>query len=155
MDAYIIAVISMVLLSGCYTPHLHKQMQPDGKTWDVTYGRLDADVKGCAWSTSVENCVIALKPGLEKHGVELCNGQPKRIFSCTKRERGAIGCLVECPEDLVNSKSGERKKDISDSNEASAAPKQEKVSKSVIEKAKKCQAKGGVWVNDSCQIDIE
>lgn len=25
----------------------------------------------------------------------------------------------------------------------------------VLEKAKKCQTKGGIWVNDSCQIDIQ
>jgi len=30
----------------------------------------------------------------------------------------------------------------------------EKISKNVFEKAKQCQAKGGVWVNDLCVIDL-
>jgi hypothetical protein len=33
--------------------------------------------------------------------------------------------------------------------------KAEKTSKDVLEKAKKCQEKGGVWVNDSCQISVD
>jgi len=31
----------------------------------------------------------------------------------------------------------------------------QQVTKEIIEKARKCQAKGGVWLNYTCQIDVE
>jgi uncharacterized phage-associated protein len=56
-----------------------------------------------------------------------------------------------------NCEASEGTDNIQDKSDKNSAASEEKdtIDRSTILKAKKCQEKGGVWVNDSCQILID
>lgn len=143
----VIITISNLLL-GCITPGYIEEMQPDGNSWKVTYIGGVSDKCYGGFTSDDAACANSLKPFVIKRATELCGGQPERIYACGRPgSQNAVKCVVEC------------KKSSQEIKEAQIPANEVKNSlgpdKSAIEKAKKCQAKGGVWVNDVCQIDVE
>jgi hypothetical protein len=130
-------------LSGCWTTAYQTQMMPDGITWDIAHQNYDKC--GGAWH-SKDECIENLKPDVEAKAVEICGEVPFRFYNCGYRASGnsrKVSCLVQCKQmqDIKTVAPDESKPKI--------------VPKVLMEKAKKCQQRGGVWVNDSCQIPIE
>lgn len=71
--------------------------------------------------------------------------KPANLVSSEKEDDGV-------PEVI---KVKEVKKAQPDAEKEVSTVQKEKPSQDTFKKAKKCQSKGGVWVNDSCQLDIE
>ena len=141
-----LVLIAMVVLGGCATT-VSENMMPDGNTWRVKVNALDK----CSGFSSVESCVDAIRPLIANRGSELCGRRPDRVFGCVKSTAGEIVgviCNVQCNEATTVQIKGK-----SDTAVASAPPK--KIDSDVFQKAKRCQEKGGVWLNDGCQINVE
>ena len=107
-----------------------------------------SDLGECHGFSGVETCSEGLKPLIQSRASrELCNGNIGPLYGCGKDSLNgfvAFACMVECIK--------EPEKVITNSNEDEPA---KPPTKAILEKAKKCQGKGGVWVNDSCQVEIE
>jgi hypothetical protein len=145
-NLYIIFAFS--LLFGCATT-ASEHMMADGNTWSLKIN----DLSECNGFSSNNTCVSGIMPLIERRATELCGKAPQRIFACGKSTDGGIvgvRCSVQC-DDAATVRVKESKGSISPDNK----PALEKLDQEVIKKAKRCQDKGGMWINDSCQIDID
>lgn len=139
--------MATVLLGGCATL-VNDQMMADGNTWRVKMTSLDK----CNGFTSIESCIEGIRPLIMKRGSELCGRRPERVFGCTKSMGGGepinVSCNVQCNEATTI-----RVKGQSDAAVANAPPT--KADSETFNKAKRCQEKGGVWLNGGCQISVD
>ncbi len=118
----------------------------DGNTWQVNASNVSADCNGYS---SAASCIGVLQPKVELHATEICGKKPYRIFLCEKLGNAVnglagIGCKVQCNE-------GTQVQIVGDKSQADTSPP----TADVVSKARKCQAKGGVWLNNSCQVTVD
>lgn len=138
--------ITLSSLMGCITPGYRDEMQPDGNTWKIAYGTTAGMFPGCRGGfSSDESCVEAALPHVLKRAEHVCSAKPYRIYACGRRVGSVneVECIVQCKENP-------RQELIVPATTSSP----QKVSEETVKKAKKCQSKGGVWVNDTCQINV-
>ncbi len=145
MTLKLVLASTLLILSGCNISY-RQAMLPDGNTWQINA----SEVGKCSGFTSEESCVRRLRPRIEERARELCGREAFRIFGCEKLNRATslvgIGCKVAC-------NAGQQIQILGDSPLTSSYS--ESITKDTFEKAKKCQQKGGVWLNGGCQIEIE
>jgi hypothetical protein len=144
--------IILLLSTSCASPGYRQDLLADGNTWKIGYGidhpGLAYTWPGCSgFHGSAEECIPAAKPHIRQQGKVVCGKDPHRIYSCgVKQSSHFVECLVECNPRPQIEVSGES---------APASPQKDTLERSTIIKAKKCQERGGVWVNDSCHILID
>jgi hypothetical protein len=148
VSAHLMIVLFLLNSIACVSTTVNEEMLPDGNTWKIAVspGGFPAP---CKMTTSVEECIQVAKPTIEQRAREICNGTPNRIFSCLKTVLGgfyAVTCSIKCKE-------ANEVKVLKDEEPPVTPPSQK--DETVFKKAKKCQAKGGIWVNDKCQIEVE
>jgi hypothetical protein len=158
------ASISVMFLAGCAT-HLTES----GRKITVVSNGDSAALKGCRQVGAVSGdaasllsggeygVIYATKDARNKAGkiadadtLGITANEPKSfggqvtgiVYTCLKRET-----VVAQPVSAVSQKDTAPLKNV--------ATERTKDSGTVFEKAKKCQIKGGVWVNDSCVIQID
>ena len=77
-------------------------------------------------------CIENLRPQITSLAADVCGKKPNAVRDCSEREVSEgreVFCTVECNEPP-------------------------KVSSSVIRKARLCQERGGIWIDDRCEIDL-
>ena len=133
-----------LFLTSCWSPGYRANMMADGNTWDIAAS--DYSLCGGTWH-STDDCIKNLIPIIERRAIETCGQKPLRIYNCGHRrpnEAREVACSVQCKE----APKFQIQEPISPSN----PPKSP--SAETIKRAKVCQKKGGVWINDTCQIDV-
>jgi hypothetical protein len=160
----LVALISVLFLTGCAT-HLTES----GRKIRVVSNSDSVALKGCLQLSAVSGdsasllsggeygVIYATKDARNKAGkiadadtLGITASDPKSfggevtgiVYTCVKRES-----VVAQPVATVSKKHTVPLK--------SEAPERTKDSGIIFEKAKKCQIKGGVWVNDTCVIQID
>ncbi len=142
----LINIFVVVTMSwGCVSAGYQNEMQPDGNSWKISYGTKFGGFEGCnGFPSDNDPCFAAAMPYIEGRGAELCSAKPYRIYGCVRKGTNAIiECIVQCnanPRHEVVPATTEMKKGVTEN---------------IKKNAKKCQSKGGVWINDSCQIDLD
>jgi hypothetical protein len=135
------SVLCVLFLESCATTYRDRMMD-DGNTWKIAV----SDLNSCNGFSSTDSCVRALKPMIDARATQACSAPPFRIFECGKttlNARVALACRVHCKDPTqIQIKIKETEQNTV-------------VDKDLLTKAKKCQDKGGVWVNNSCQISLE
>jgi hypothetical protein len=142
----ILILTTIWLLGGCATS-FYENMMADGNTWRVKV----SDLGECNGYSSVDKCISGLQPLVTKRGTELCGKKPERVFACSKNsaegELVGVACSVQC-----NDATTVRLKSPLEPATTGDVPL--KTDQEVVKKAKRCQEKGGVWLNNICQIDL-
>ena len=129
------------LLSACGTRVAHN-MLADGNTWDVRA----ANPAMCSGYTSVETCIQNLRPVIEAQARNVCGKEPTRISNCQFAYNAVGGvhglqCYAKCEE-----------RTTIEVQAPSTRSSTRGVDPEIAAKAKRCQEKGGVWINDICQL---
>lgn len=140
-------LVACLACASCATT-VSEHMLADGNTWSVKVNAIGK----CNGYSSNETCISGIKPLVETRATELCGKSPQRVFACGKSgDDGMVGvrCNVQCDE----AKTVKVRGPAEGLDAVQTVPK--KLNQDVVKKAKRCQEKGGVWVNDSCQIDVE
>lgn len=75
------------------------------------------------------------------------------IFSPWKKKCRVEGIAVK--RRINSTKASDLEDDEDDEDDETSDVKETLTKPDIIKKAKKCQEKGGVWVNDSCQISVD
>ena len=137
--------VVVTMLWGCVSVGYQNEMLPDGNSWKISYGTTFGGFENCLnYPGDDASCIPDALPHIERRGAELCSAKPYRIYGCSRHLRYAIvECLVQCnanPRHEVVPATTEVKKGVTEN---------------IKKNAKKCQSKGGVWINDSCQIDLD
>lgn len=114
------------------------QMLADGNTWDIAIG--GAGQCGAIWWHSTDTCIKNLSPFVQTRATELCGATPTSIAGCRLVWIGGyrfLDCKAKCK----------------------SAPQREVIVKGAdsesLVKAGKCQKMGGIWLNGTCQIQVE
>lgn len=144
MRSLALALMTALMLSACWSPGYRANMMADGNTWDVAAS--DYSLCGGSWH-STDDCFKNLMPLIERRSVETCGQKPVRIYNCGHRrpnEAREVGCSVQCKEAPI----------VQIQEPVSPAQQTRAPNSEILKKAKVCQKKGGVWINDRCQIDI-
>ena len=123
-----LAIIALLVVS-CGT-------KANSRLIDSKYGLYEVSVQNygdCGGIWHGKNmCIENLRPQITSLGADICGKQPNAIRDCAERD-GASGrevyCMVEC----------------------NAPPR---VANSVIRKARLCQERGGVWIDNRCELDL-
>jgi hypothetical protein len=137
-----LAVLSLsVILSACAT-RAAQSMLPDGNTWDMRA----ANPSKCAAYNSVDTCIMNLRPVIEAQARNVCGKEPARISNCQFAQNAVGGlhglqCYVKCDE-----------RTTIEVQAPAAQTSTRGIDPEVVAKAKRCQSKGGVWINDVCQL---
>jgi hypothetical protein len=140
-NIFVLLFLSGILV-GCATTY-SDNMMADGNTWNISV----SDIPSCNGYMSSDSCVNALMPKIKQRGEQICSKPPYRIFACGKTTQSglvAVACNIQC-------------KEVAQIQLKGSEPQQseEIVDKNILAKAKKCQERGGVWVNNSCQISLD
>lgn len=103
---------------------------------DGKYGLYEVSVQNygnCGGIWHGKNmCIENLRPQITGLGADICGKTPHAIRDCSERdvEKGReVFCMIECN-------------------------KPPKVSNSIIRKARLCQERGGIWIENRCEIDL-
>jgi hypothetical protein len=149
-----IALIWVSLFGCAFSPTFRDELMSDGNTWRI---QLQDFSGGCGGYTSSDDCMKALVPKITRMGQERCNRDPYRVFGCGVIDpsniwgKKAVSCNVQCKESP--------KQDIEVVRDHESSTKSVVPSSSgdenLLKKAKICQKKGGVWVNNMCVLDID
>ena len=142
----VFAAFLLVFLAGCMTPRYSTQMLADGNTWKIRYGQAAPWESCLGWLDDPKECTADGERHIRKIAASVCGEIPYRVFSCGEVN---VGNYVEC--DVQCKKTPEFRTVDSEKLSPSTAT----ATPEVIERAKKCQIKGGVWVNDTCQIPLD
>ena len=118
------------------------RMLSDGNTWAIWV----KDIGECNGYSSADTCINNLESQVAARGSRICGKDPHRVYGCVKTSNPGVECKVQCEpnvrREIVEPVQPEPRKNVG-------------ASKDVLKKAKKCQKKGGVWVNNSCQIILD
>ncbi len=143
-------IMSMILAPRCASPGFKEQMMADGNTWNIIYGGAMASFSGCNGSfSSDETCIDSSIPHILQRAKELCSDFPTRVFACGRiGSTNQVSCNIQCK------KNPKQEVVISEDKVPARLPEMQDKDAGAIKKAKRCQLKGGIWINDLCQIDI-
>lgn len=145
-------ILIVICLNNCHGTLWNEKLLPDGITWRVTVAPEDWPF-GCGitkYTAVKDECLGHAKSLINRKAFVLCGKKPERIFACSGTilyPSVGVTCNVRCKKNV------ERKIIQTSSKETPAPPPLTRKEK--IERAKKCQKKGGVYIEGKCEIEID
>lgn len=144
----------MVLIGCAHQTYTTDKFLPDGNTWEVTcditgFNNPCAPING---GISNPKCKTVLDQCVHERGVALCQGDYHKKFACALASGKGWECKVQCKEfaEIKTIRDGDREKEKTKDNQPNPAlDRQDK-----LNKAKKCQSKGGLYIDGRCEIDL-
>ena len=122
-------IIGSLVIVSCASRADSKLIDKESGTYEVSV----QSYQDCGGIWHGKNmCIENLRPQIYSLGSDICGKKPYAIGDCAERE-GPDGrevyCVVQCNQPT-------------------------KVNKSVLQKARLCQEKGGIWIDNRCELDL-
>jgi hypothetical protein len=145
-NAKVIMPAFLLLTAGCITPQYSTQMLADGNTWKIRYGQTAPWESCVGWIDDPQECIADGERHIRQIAESVCGETPYRVFSCGELSTGNyVECDVQC----------KKMPELRTFDSTKSPPRVRPAAGDVLEHAKKCQLKGGIWVNDTCQISLD